>query len=141
MACSSAATAGGVTVDEAWVRAMPPGQSVTALYFTVENNSGESCTLTSVSTPEASRTELHRTTEEDGVARMRLQASIDIPAQGEAQLRPGGDHIMLFDVGRQLARGDQVSAELDFGACGQIVINAEVREPTRMHEAAPHHHH
>src|SRR5690625_7730503 len=88
MACSSAATAGGVTVDEAWVRAMPPGQSVTALYFTVENNSGESCTLTSVSTPEASRTELHRTTEEDGVARMRLQASIDIQI-GRASCREG----------------------------------------------------
>ena len=31
MACSFAASAGSITVADAWVRAMPPGQSVTAL--------------------------------------------------------------------------------------------------------------
>ena len=140
MACSFAASAGSITVEDAWVRAMPPGQSVTALYFAVKNESAQPCALTSVSTAEAGRTELHRTTEEDGVARMRLQETIDIPAHGEAQLVPGGDHVMLFDVAAQLAGGDRVGAELDFGSCGQVTIEAEVREPTRMHGGSPHHH-
>lgn len=129
-----------MVVDDAWVRAVPPGQSVTALYFTATNHSAEACVLTSVTTAQARRTELHRTTEEDGMARMRLQEAIDIPAQAQAKLAPGGDHVMLFDLVKRLESGDVVDAELDFGVCGKVGIEAEVRAPAGAHGASHHHH-
>lgn len=139
--CLPVAAAASVVLEDAWVRAMPPGQSVTALYFTATNHSGQACALTAVTTTEARRTELHRTTEEDGIARMRLQEAIDIPAGAQAKLSPGGDHVMLFDVVRRLGSGDVVHIELDFGSCGQTTVEADVRSASGGHAASHHHHH
>lgn len=135
------AAAANVAVENAWVRAMPPGQSVTALYFEVVNHSDEACTLTAISTPAAPRTELHRTIEEDGMARMRLQESVTIEPHSTLQLAPGADHVMLYDVVDRLEPGAQIAAEVDFGACGQVAIEAEVRDATGSSQAHHGHHH
>lgn len=131
--------AASVAVENAWVRAMPPGQSVTALYFEVVNHSDETCTLTAVSTSAAERTDLHRTVEEDGMARMRLQEFVAIEPHSTLQLAPSGDHVMLYDVAERLEPGDRIAAEVDLGDCGQVSIEAEVRDATGS--AREHHHH
>lgn len=138
--------AAGLTVNNGWVRAMPPGQSVTALYFEVVNHAEQACVLSAVETPAAARTELHRTVEEEGMARMRHQETLEVASHATLQLRPGGDHVMLFDVIERLEPGMTVMATLDFGDCGTRELEAEVRDTSGArrdndHAGHSHHHH
>jgi copper(I)-binding protein len=98
--------------------------------------------LTGVASPAAARAELHRTSMEEGVMRMRPVASIDLPSGKAVKLAPGGLHIMLFDLKQPLKPGDKVPLTLtieraDFSSRSVFTVQAEVR--TAAAEAAHHH--
>jgi copper(I)-binding protein len=84
-----------------------------------------------VRSPLAGRVELHETRIEQGVAKMRRVQSLDIPAGGSAELKPGGYHVMLMDLKRELKEGDTVPIELvveERGGRRQVVeVRAQVR--------------
>jgi copper(I)-binding protein len=54
--------------------------------------------------------------------------AIDLPANGSVTLVPGGLHIMLIDLTRELAPGDEVSLTLNFKNADPLTITAEIRE-------------
>jgi len=54
--------------------------------------------------------------------------AIAVPAGGEATLAPGGLHIMLIDLTRELTPGDEVTLTLTFEKAGDITVTAVVRE-------------
>jgi len=141
MLASPAVLAGSLVIDNAWVRAMPPGQTIAALYLEVTNHLDQTCELQSVTTPAAGRTELHRTTEEAGMARMRHQDSLVIPSHGRLVMVPGGDHVMLFEVLERLEPGMSVPVEVEFGECGRLTVEAEVRDATGSGNGHHGHHH
>lgn len=132
---------GEVSIDDAWLRATPPGQTVTALYFTISNHSERHCVLTEVSTPLAERAEMHRTLEEDGMMKMRHQESFPIPPHGTLVLAPGAEHIMLYGLAEQLQPGMTTAVRVDFAGCGELTIEAEVRDAAATRSGGHDHHH
>lgn len=58
--------------------------------------------------------ELHTHTNDNGVMRMRKVEFIEIPANGQTVLKPGGLHIMLIDPISDLKTGQTVSVKLQF---------------------------
>jgi copper(I)-binding protein len=137
---ADAAQAQPVTVKEAWVRAPAPGQKVAGAYM--ELVSRGDLALTGVASPAAARAELHRTSMEEGVMRMRPVASIDLPSGKAVKLAPGGLHIMLIDLKQPLKPGDKVPLTLtveraDFSSRSVFTVQAEVRAAAA--EAAHHH--
>ena len=58
------------SVEEAWVRSMPPGSKMTAAYFKVTNNSDETIRITGAGAAEFSSATLHESVITDGVASM-----------------------------------------------------------------------
>ena len=119
-----------VTVKDAWVRAPAPGQKVAGAYM--ELVSRTDLALTAVASPAAARTELHSTSVEEGVMRMRPVARIELPSGKAVKLAPGGLHIMLFDVKQPLKPGDKVPLTLtvqraDFSSRSVFTVLAEVR--------------
>lgn len=81
-----------------------------------------------VSTSCAARTELHLTTIEDGVARMRLQRyGIGVPAGGEVAFTPAGFHIMFSSIAEPFRVGERVRLRLTFQHAGILDIEAPVR--------------
>lgn len=125
------ATAGCQPADDleitgAWVRATPPNRDVTAAYLVIENRSDRVRELLSVETPAAEYTELHTMRQVDDMMEMEKIERLVVPAQGEAALEPGGDHIMLFGVKRQMAEGDSVSLTLRFADQTTRNVTAEV---------------
>ncbi|MEE4203373.1 MAG: copper chaperone PCu(A)C, partial [Halieaceae bacterium] len=54
-----------LTIEGAWVRAMPPTQKMTAGYATITNSGDEAVTVAGASSPIAKMSELH-TTVKDG---------------------------------------------------------------------------
>ena len=95
---SSVAQASDVMIHDAYARAMPPSAVNSAVFTTLMNHSDATRTLVSASTPAAGKVELHDVIMEGEVMKMRQVESIQIPAHGSTELKPGSLHIMLFDL-------------------------------------------
>ena len=104
------------------------GMAVSAAYMVIHNKGAQPDRLVGVATDAAERTELHETKMESGVMKMQPVEGIDVPAGGSVELKPGGLHIMLIGLKRELKIGDQVELVLHFEKAGDIAVKAEVRE-------------
>lgn len=100
-------------VEDAWVR-LPavPGRPAAA-YFTVEGGPAAR-TLHRVTADYAMRAEMHETVGADGRMSMRPLRSVPIPAGEEVEFRPGGRHVMLYDLDRRAKPGATTMLTLVF---------------------------
>jgi hypothetical protein len=118
-----------VEVAGAWVRATVPGQQVAGAYLTLR--SMRSAEITGVKSPVAKSAEIHSMSNEGGVMRMRKLEKLELPAGQRVELKPDGNHIMLFDIKRQLRPGETVPITLILRQSKKnipIEIQAPVRE-------------
>ena len=108
-----------VAVIDSWVRASVLGQSVGAAYMTFI--SADDSTFVRAETPIASSVEIHSMTMDNGVMKMRMLPELPLKAGKEEKLAPGGFHLMLFDLKKQLKAGEQLELKLTFrDASGKI---------------------
>jgi periplasmic copper chaperone A len=64
---------------------------------------------------------------DNGVMRMReLTSGLDIPANGEVVLSPGGYHVMFTGLKQSLKPGDSVKVSLTFEHAGTIAVEFAV---------------
>ena len=137
--CTAAhfATADGLIAEDVYIRAAPPGQQTTVGYLSLINYSDRACTITGGSSSIASKLEIHEHQHSDGMMKMRPVPSLTVPA-GETQVfRPGGFHLMLFGVDRQLTPGESHSISLTSEDCGSVAMVAEVRSLFKKSDPAP----
>ncbi len=126
--------AGSVSVTDPYVRAVAPGQKSSAAFMTLRNGSETDHAVVSAESPASKIVELHTHVSEGGMMRMRRIEKIDVPAQGETALKPGGLHVMLIDLIDQLKPGGEVSVTLVFQDGSRKDIQAPVRKiKTKMH--------
>jgi copper(I)-binding protein len=123
--CKPASAPPAVSVDGAWARATVPEQTGSAAYFTIRNTGGQD-KLLAVTSPAADAS-LHSTNVDNGVMRMRPLESIEVPANGSIELKPGGTHVMLMGLKRPLAAGTTLELDLKFERSGERKVTAEVR--------------
>ena len=123
----SAAGAETVTVEDAYVRHLPPGQTVTGAFMVLKNGSGQDRTAVSASSDVAEAVELHTHLHEDGVMKMRQVEKIEVPAGSETLLQPGGFHLMLIGLKQPLDLGQLVDITLNFDDGSSVPVKAEVR--------------
>ncbi|MFM5082942.1 copper chaperone PCu(A)C [Aeromonas veronii] len=88
-----------VEAVDGYVRLLPPGSPNTAAFMVLKNDADQPVRLVVAASAAAGRAELHTHLHENGVMKMRQVENIEIPAKGEAVLKPGSLHIMLFEVG------------------------------------------
>lgn len=100
-----------------------------AAYMTLVNNGNTADRLISATTDVAQVVELHTVEMEGNVMKMRPVEQIDIPANGQVELRPGGLHVMLIDLKQSLKEGDTVNLTLILEHAGEIAVQAPVRQP------------
>jgi hypothetical protein len=126
---SGALAAESVTTANAWVRATVPGQSVAGAYLDI--TSAAPAVLIAAASPVAGKTELHTMTMDGGVMKMRPVEKIELPARQTVSLKPGGYHVMLIDVRRELKAGEHVPLKLVVqdakGVKSTLQVDAEVR--------------
>ena len=126
---SSPAVGGGLTVANAWSRSTPPAAKVGVVYFTLRNDTGKSDRLLKLSTPVATKVEVHRTEAQDGIARMREVAVLHIDAGQAIEFQPGGMHVMLMGLKKPLVAGATYDLDLLFEVAGPRNVKVTVREP------------
>jgi hypothetical protein len=99
-----------VTVKDAWVRGMVESQEATGAFMNITSKSA--ARLVAAQSPAARVVEIHQTTMEGGVMRMRPIEAIELPAGKAVELKPGGYHVMLMQVPRPLKEGETVPVTL-----------------------------
>ena len=131
---SASSFAADIKVENAWVRAPAPGQAVVGGFLDITSSSDAK--LVSASSPIAATTELHEMTMKDGVMMMRAVPYVALQQAQVVKLQPGGLHIMLIDLKKQLKAGDKVplTLKVQTGKTTQdITIQADVRDPMAAH--------
>jgi copper(I)-binding protein len=102
---------------------------MTAVYFTLANDAAAADTLMGVSSPDAEITEMHISTQRDGMMHMSPVTALPVPAMDSVSFRPLGAHVMLTGVVRPLTEGDSVTATLSFVSGATLTVRAGVRKP------------
>jgi len=121
-----------VRLVEGWVR-YPASLAVTAAYLTLENPGERPLRLLGAEAAWAERVELHGTfhQEKDGkmVMGMRPVDFAEVPPKGRLVLKPGGYHLMLFNLKRPLKLGEKVELVLKFqnGTQLKVLLPVEAR--------------
>ncbi len=138
-ACQSKDAGPKIEISDVWSRPGMAGEGgmemghmagTGAVFMLLDNQGQESDRLLSAHTDVAQVVEIHETTIEGDVAKMQqVTGGIEIPAQGQIVLKPGGYHVMLIGLVRDLAVGDQFSLTLNFEKSDDVTLQAEVRQP------------
>jgi copper(I)-binding protein len=98
----------------------------TATYMTILNRGGNGDRLVAANTAAAGVTEIHETTMENDVMRMRPAGAIDVAAGETIALEPGGYHMMLLDLQRDLIRGEAILVTLVFESGNEVTVAVPV---------------
>ncbi|MDF1781995.1 MAG: copper chaperone PCu(A)C [Alcanivoracaceae bacterium] len=99
-----------ISIENAWVRAVPPVSATTAAYFTATNNGDAAIRITGVSTEIAGAAEMHdMSPNEDGTRSMRRMKTLTLAPNESVTFSPGGMHLMLFRLNHVPVEGESVS--------------------------------
>ena len=136
---STATADATLEISEAWVREAPPAARMMAGYMTINNTGDAAVTVISISSPDFDSAEIHRTVIEEDIARMLPVKQLEIPANSQVKLEPGGLHLMLFDPKRPLREGETVTLIIQRRDGDPLSTTSPVVRKTG--EDHSHHHH
>jgi len=113
-----------VTVDGAWARATVPNQSATGAFMRL--TAQKDVMLTGARSPVAGIVEVHEMWLDKDIMRMRPADRVPLKARQTIELRPGGLHVMMMDLKKQIKAGERVPLTLLFTAADGSVLQVEV---------------
>lgn len=97
-------------------------------YMQIHNLGDEPDRLIGAETDAAGIVEIHEMAHVDGVMTMRpLPDGLKIPAGDQVALEPGGYHLMLFGLTRDLRSGESYQMTLRFERAGEVTVTVAIR--------------
>ncbi|RXJ87836.1 copper chaperone PCu(A)C [Arcobacter sp. CECT 8985] len=123
----SAIFASDLKIEDAYVRATPPGLQNSAAFMTIKNSSDENIALLKAKSNVSKVVELHTHQMKNGIMKMYQVPKIDIAAKGETTLKPGGFHIMLIGLKHPLKVGENVDLTLEFSNGKSQKVSAKIK--------------
>lgn len=130
-----------IRIENAWVRAMPPNQPNTAAYLSIKNGGDRSLQITGAYSEPIARVEIHTSVEVDGMVTMEQLKQVTIAPGQVIQFSPGGMHLMMLDLKKMPAPGEQVKLCLNFQSGASVCTQAEVRRASAPLDDKTHHNH
>jgi copper(I)-binding protein len=118
---------GSLHIKDAYLRTMPPGQSVTAGFMTVMNHGQDNCSITAAASPIAERVEFHEHLYKDGIMQMRPLAAVAVNAGETVKFVSGGLHLMFFGVIQPLRTGQTTTLTLQTDHCGDYGLELSIK--------------
>ncbi len=114
---------GDIMIEGAFARATLPNQPVAGAFMMLKNTGGVADRLISGETEIAGRVEIHEMAMVGDVMKMRkLDDGLEIPAGEDVELKPGGYHVMFFDLKGPLKEGEMFEVTLEFAEAGKVVL-------------------
>jgi len=130
----------GIKVNQAWMRPTAQGANG-AVYFVIHNDSSTADELVGVSTDVAQAAEMHESKMTGDVMEMNQLESVSLSAEEAVTFAPGGLHIMLINVKKELKIGDEIDVTLHFSNAEVMKITVPVRDtpaPEEDHSSTSH---
>ena len=119
------------TVKDPWARATVAQQKASGAFMQLQSAKGGK--LLSASSPVAGVVEIHEMAMDGNVMKMRAVSSLDLPAGKPVALKPGGHHLMLFQLRQPLKVGDTVPLQLVIQSVdGKATETVDVNVPVRL---------
>jgi len=101
--------------------------SVAAGYLKLTNTGTTPDRLIGMSVAVSDRVEVHEMATVEGVMKMRpVKDGLEIEPGQSVELKPGGLHLMMLDLKRQLQQGQRVKGTLVFEKAGKVDIEFAV---------------
>jgi copper(I)-binding protein len=116
----------GIEVRDAWARAAAPGENG-AVYFVIHNYSAADDSLVGASTDVAETAEIHESSMAGDVMEMHMLPKVLLPSGEDVEFSPGGLHVMLFNLQRELKTGESIEITLHFQTSADIPVTARVQ--------------
>jgi periplasmic copper chaperone A len=126
----AAGAAQAIAVKNAWIRWLPSNLPA-AGYVTLTNNSDKPIDLVDISSGDYGSAMLHQTVSNGSTQKMVMVDKLTVPAHGEAQIAPGGYHVMLEDPKHKIAPGDTVRLKLHFSDGETLDTAFPVKSPAQ----------
>lgn len=117
---------GNLVIDHLWSRPTTTGMPTGVAYLSITNKGPQEDELIAAHTPVAARVEFHRTSLEQGMARMRPAGALLVPPGSTLIAEPGGLHLMLVDLKSPLIAGTTLPLVLKFRIAGEITVSLRV---------------
>lgn len=118
-------------ISGGFTRASPKVAQAGAAFMTIRSRGGAD-RLIGFTSPNCTQPELHTHIHDNGMMKMRRVEAIDIPAGGEALLKPGGLHLMLIGLTTPLTEGATVPVTLIFEQAGEVPLSLPVKAAGAM---------
>ena len=128
-------------VTQAWSRAMPPTAPTGAVYFLISNPGKTADKLVGVQTPRADKAELHTHVQKGEVMSMEQIESVELAPGGEVAFKPGGNHVMLFQLTEPLVAGEHFPLTLIFEKAGEVTVEVGIHDQAPESDHNGHHQH
>jgi len=116
-----------ITVERAWLRLPPPAADSAGAYLVLNNDGDADVRISSVETDVAAKAEFHSIIFLEGTVLKQKMGSVLVPAQGRLKLSPGGTHLLLQGLNRELNAGDTILLKLNTSDGKSITAQATVR--------------
>jgi copper(I)-binding protein len=108
-----------LAVTDPWVKATDTEMS--GAFGIIENTSDTEVIISSATSPQAGKMEIHEVIDKDGQMVMQpKEGGLVIPAGGSATLKPGSDHLMLMALPAPIAAGDEVEITVTCSTGGTV---------------------
>ncbi|MEJ1295923.1 MAG: copper chaperone PCu(A)C [Candidatus Sedimenticola sp. (ex Thyasira tokunagai)] len=120
--------ADSVEAGDPYARAVPPGQPNSASFMALTNKSSMDHALVAAESSVSKVVELHTHINDNGMMRMRRVEKIDLPAGKMVMLKPGGHHVMLIGLKKQLMPGESIDITLIFDDGSKKAMSVPVRK-------------
>ncbi|MFC0582936.1 copper chaperone PCu(A)C [Micrococcoides hystricis] len=125
---SAPAEAGALEFTESWAKATDG--SMTGVFGDLKNVSDADVTITGGKADFADLIEVHETVE-DGTGSTKMQekeGGFTIKPGDTLELRPGGDHIMVMKLNKELVPGEEVTYSVTFADGGEQEFTSIIKE-------------
>lgn len=137
-AATSSYADSSIQLVEPWIAEAPPMSKVMAAYMDIENLGTEPVEINKISSDDFSSIEIHRSSEENGVARMTRQDDIHIAGHDHFMLEPGAYHLMMFNPKKRFTAGDTIRLTFSFAQGGSTAFDVAVQKLSNTNHTGHH---
>lgn len=127
----------GIEVRDAWARSSTQGMNG-AVYFVIENHNNQADDLIGATSDTAEVVEIHESKMEGDVMMMNHVEAVTLEPSAVVEFKPGGYHVMLIRLTRDLKAGDEIEVTLHFKNSPDLTIKAMVKDADGMQNMGGH---
>ncbi|HVT98214.1 MAG TPA: copper chaperone PCu(A)C [Acidobacteriaceae bacterium] len=121
-----------IRVDGAWAAPTPNGAQTGVAYMVIHNQGPNDDRLVGGTSPAADKIQVHEMKVTNDIMEMReVVDGLPVAAGRTAELKPGGFHMMLIGLKRQLRAGQDIVLTLRFEHAGEVLVHVPVRADSR----------